>query len=68
MNKNEIYVLLWSRSQNALHIETLNETEQSGLRSYRENNANDCIVLWVADSYEKVSAAAKTLREKHESP
>ena len=43
----EIWVLLWSHSQNALHIEPLTEMHRSNLEAFNENRSMDYVPLQI---------------------
>lgn len=46
---NDLWVLLWSHSQNATRVETLEDALAYNRRRYRDNEAADFIPLFVGD-------------------
>lgn len=46
---NDQWVLLWSQSQNALHIEPLHRMLSNNRKAYQENRRSDYIVLYVGE-------------------
>lgn len=66
MNISDTHVLLYSFSQSAFHIETLDKTVNSGMRALEKNRPNDYIIVAVgptrADidrSHEQIMATFK---------
>jgi len=57
----EQYVLLWSQSQNALHIETLAKHASLNRAAYADNTPGDYRLL-VAGTREEVEATAANIR------
>lgn len=57
----EVWVLLWSQSQNALHIETVGDMQRSNLDAFAENRRMDYVMLAIGNR-EAVDAAARTVR------
>lgn len=43
------FVLCWSKSQNAVHIESLEDMLSSNRAAYKDNRATDYIPLYVGD-------------------
>lgn len=42
---DEIYALLWSRSSNCFHIESLADTARNGMRFFSRDARNDYLLL-----------------------
>lgn len=57
----EMWVLLWSHKQNALHIEPLERTLELNQRAYTDNKPGDYRLLFVGYR-EDVDAAARSCR------
>ena len=47
LERPEVWVLLWSHSQNALHIEPLTSMHRSNLEAFTENRGMDYVPLFV---------------------
>lgn len=58
----DLCVLLWSHEQNAMHIETLDETFAKNRRAYTENKPGDYRVLMIGYR-EELDAAARSCRQ-----
>ena len=58
---DEQYALLWSRSQNALHIEELARTVATGRAMLEADRGNDYIIVDIGP-IETIDAAASRLR------
>jgi len=43
------WVLLWSQSQNALHIETVEQMTSRGRKAYQENRRSDYVAIYVGE-------------------
>lgn len=43
------FVLLWSKSQNAIHVESLEDMLSSNRAAYKENRATDYVPLYVGE-------------------
>lgn len=65
MKKKEQWALLWSASQGAFHIETLNETIQNGADNYAENNPNDYILIRIEESHAALLRARDELVRRY---
>ena len=66
---SEIYVLLWSQSQNALHVETLDATFKSNADAFLEERRMDYVPLIIGDRDvvdEMAMAVRPTLSARHE--
>lgn len=57
----DIWVLLWSQSQNALHIERVNDMQRSNLDAFSGDRRMDYVPLQIG-SREAVDAAANAVR------
>ena len=57
----EVWVLLWSHSQNALHIERLTDMHQTNLEAFSEDRPLDYIPLQIG-SRDAVDMAANVVR------
>lgn len=57
----EQYVLLWSRSQNTLHVETLAQHCSSNRQAYAENRPGDYRLLLVGTHAEVYATAASIM-------
>ena len=60
--KDDLFALLWSHEQNAMHIETLDESFAANRRAYTDNRPGDYRVLMVGYR-EEVDAAARSCRQ-----
>ncbi|MGJ7490216.1 hypothetical protein [Variovorax sp. ZT4R33] len=59
---SKVWVLLWNKSQNALHIETLDNTLRSDIDAFLENRRMDYVPLIVGDE-DVIDAMADSVRE-----
>lgn len=57
----ETWVLLWSQSQNALHVEQVEDMLRSNRRAYTENRRMDYVPL-VFGSREEIDSVARSVR------
>lgn len=58
----DAWVLLWSHSANALHVEKLDDMLRSNARAYRENRRMDYVPL-VVGARELVESTADAIRQ-----
>lgn len=68
MNPDQIYVLLYSFSQHAFHVETLADTMRTGLRAIEKKQPNDFIVIRAAESRQAIDAFHVDLIERGQIP
>ncbi|WP_281077092.1 hypothetical protein [Variovorax paradoxus] len=57
----EVWVLLWSQSQNALHIEKVGDMQRTNIDAFAENRRMDYVMLAMGNR-DAVDAAADTVR------
>lgn len=55
------HILLWSRRQNAVHIETVDAALAAGRQAYRDEAITDYVPLLIG-TLDEVSAAAEGMR------
>jgi hypothetical protein len=56
-----VWALLWSQSQNALHVERLTDMQQTNVDAFRENRRMDYVPLFIG-SRAVVDIVAKAVR------
>lgn len=61
MEMEPLWVLLWSQSQNALHLEPLEDMQKANVEAFTENRRMDYVPLHVG-TRESVHAAAEDVR------
>jgi hypothetical protein len=61
LNTPEIWVLLWSQSQNALHVERLSDMQKTNLEAFSDNRRLDYVALQIG-SREAVDVASNAVR------
>lgn len=61
INVPEVWALLWSRSQNALHIESLSDMQRANLDAFADNRRMDYVPLQIG-SRDAVDMAAAAIR------
>lgn len=57
MNMKRTHVLLWSQSQNALHVETSNEMYKKNCDAFAQNRRMDYVPIFFGDEDECREAA-----------
>ena len=62
MNPKQIYVTLWSYSQNCFHHETLSETLKIGTQCFLKNEPQDYIVIFLSPNEEERNAFTNEAR------
>jgi hypothetical protein len=63
---NDKWVLLWSQSQCAYHIERFDDMLRANLQAYHENRRMDYVPIWVGTEAEcdKAAEAGRVLMEE----
>lgn len=54
---SEQWVLLWSQSQNAVHVERLEDCLSSNRLAYQDNRRSDCIPIFIGERGHVAAAA-----------
>ena len=64
----DIWVVLWSATQRAVHIDTVQKMLESNRAAFNERRRTDYIVMAVTNSREKAEEIADDLKRRRDEP
>ena len=64
----DIWVVLWSATQRAVHIDTVQKMLESNRAAFNERRRTDYIVMAVTNSRERADEIAEDLKRRRDEP